>query len=141
MLLGTLQKVRIFIFWFLFLPLLIVTNQKENIYFLMCMLKVKKKKKNIPFQKLSRKNLVLSMEHTPFFLNGLLESNCLIICFRSPRLGSSKSFLAASCFDMFTSMEATCSNGSSGRYAMKISDQHCGVKKGKFKFANQNNTK
>ena len=83
------------------------------------------KKKNthththIPFQKLSRKNLVISMEHTPFFLNGLLESNCLIIYFRSPRLRSNKSFLAASCFDMFTCVEATCSNRSSGRYAIK----------------------
>ena len=76
------------------------------------------------------------MEHTPFFLNGLLESNCLIIYFRSPRLGSSKSILAASGFDMFTSMEATCLNG----YAMKILDQHCGVNKGNFKFANQNKT-
>ena len=73
------------------------------------------------------------MEHTPFFLNGLLESNCLIICFESPWLGSSKSFLAASYFDMFTSMEATCSNG----YAMEILDQHRGVKKGNFKFANK----
>ena len=91
---------------------------------------------HIPFQKLSRKNLVISMEHTPFFLNGLLESNYLIIYFRSPRLRSSKSILAASCFDMFTSMEATCSNG----YAMKILDQHCGVNKGNFKFANQNKT-
>ena len=34
---------------------------------------------------------------------------------------------------MFTSMEATCSNGLSSRYAMKISDQHYG-KKRKFQI-------
>lgn len=51
--------------------------------------------------------------HTPFLLNGLEESYCLIICFRRPRLGSSKSFLPASFFEMFTRIDPTCSNGSS----------------------------
>ena len=51
--------------------------------------------------------------HTPFFRNGFVESNCLTICFSIPRLGSNNIFLPESFFEMFTSMEPTCSNGSS----------------------------
>lgn len=53
--------------------------------------------------------------NTPFFRNGLGESNCLIICLRSPRLGSSRSFLPASFCEIFTSIEATCSKESPDR--------------------------
>lgn len=55
------------------------------------------------------------LAHTPFFLNELFESNCLIICFKRPRFGSSKSSLPARCFVMLTSMEPTCSKESSGK--------------------------
>lgn len=53
--------------------------------------------------------------HTPFFLNELFESNCLIICFKRARFGSSRSSLPVRCFVMLTSMEPTCSKESSGK--------------------------
>lgn len=52
---------------------------------------------------------------TPFFRNELVESNCLMTCFRSPRFGSRRSFLPASFFEIFTSIEPTCSKGSPDR--------------------------
>lgn len=65
---------------------------------------------------LFNKKVYLSKEpviYTPFFRSRLVASNCGRICLRRLRLGSNRIFLPASIFEMFTSIEPTCSKGSS----------------------------